>query len=101
MSFSMSSRPVFFLPYEFWSAWPGAEPACHGKGVVSMNTSTICFIVFVAFISMIALLRIYRMKLPRPQMASYRSQAMCPACGAITARSEIHCQRCGKPRRAA
>jgi len=85
----------------FWSAWPGAGPAQHWKGVVSMNTSTICFIVFVAFISMVALLRIYRMKLPRLQMASYRSQTMCPACGSITARSEIHCQHCGKPRRVA
>jgi len=52
-----------------------------------MNTSTICFIAFITLISTIALLRIYRMRPPQMRVASYRSQTMCPACGAITARS--------------
>jgi hypothetical protein len=76
------------------------DPITVEKGVF-MNTSTICFIVFVALISMVALFRIYRMRTPRMLVASYRSQTMCPACGAITARSEIHCLHCGKPLHAA
>jgi len=66
-----------------------------------MNISTICFIVFIALISTIALLRIYRMRTPQMQVARYRSQTMCLACGSITAQSEANCLQCGKPLRSA
>jgi hypothetical protein len=62
-----------------------------------MDTSTICLSVFVAFISMVAMLRIYRMRTIQVQVASYRSQIMCPACHLITARCKEKCLHCGKP----
>jgi len=64
-----------------------------------MDSSTIYLSVFVGLISMVAMYRLYRMRTVRAQVASYRSQMMCPTCHAITARAEANCQRCGKPLR--
>ncbi len=69
--------------------------------VVCMDPSTVCLSVFVAVISTVAMFRIYKMRTVSVKVASYRSQTMCPACHAITARSEENCLRCGKPLRAA
>jgi uncharacterized paraquat-inducible protein A len=66
-----------------------------------MDPSTVCLSVFVAVISTAAMFRIYKMRTIGVKVASYRSQTMCPACHAITARSEANCLRCGKPLRAA
>jgi len=66
-----------------------------------MDPSTVCLSVFVALISMVAMFRIFKLKTFRLKVASYRSQTMCPACHAITARAEPNCLRCGKPLRAA
>jgi hypothetical protein len=65
-----------------------------------MDPSTVCLSVFVALISTVAMFRIYKMNSFRVKLASYRSQTMCPACHAITARAEANCLRCGKPLRA-
>jgi hypothetical protein len=62
-----------------------------------MNAVNICFGVFVVLISMVALIRLYRLYVAEPHVAGYRSQTMCPFCGAITARSKAHCLHCGKP----
>ena len=66
-----------------------------------MDSSTIWISVFVGLISMVAMYRIYRMRTVRAQVASYRSQTMCPSCGSITARYKANCLHCGKPLRAA
>jgi predicted amidophosphoribosyltransferase len=65
-----------------------------------MDPSTVCLSVFVALISMVAMFRIYKMNSFRIRVVGYRSQTMCHACHAITARAEANCQRCGKPLRA-
>jgi len=65
-----------------------------------MDMSTVCLSIFVGLISMVAMCRIYKMNPFRIKAVSYRSQTMCHACHAITARAEANCQRCGKPLRA-
>jgi len=64
-----------------------------------MDLSTVCLSLFVALISTVAMFRIYKMNSFRIKAVSYRSQTMCPACHAITARAEASCQHCGKPLR--
>jgi len=71
------------------------------NGRVFMDLSTIWIGAFVALISMVAMYRIYRMRTVRMQVASYRSQTMCPSCGSITARYKVSCLHCGKPLRSA
>jgi uncharacterized paraquat-inducible protein A len=65
-----------------------------------MDQSTVYLGVFVALISSVALFRIYKMRTVGVKVANSRSQTMCPACHAITARAEENCMRCGKPLRA-
>jgi len=66
-----------------------------------MDSSTIFLSVFVALVSMVAIYRIYSLHNTRMQVASYRSQIMCPSCGFITARYKATCLHCGKPMHAA
>ena len=72
-----------------------------GKASSFMDTSTVCLSVFVGLISMVAMFRIYKMNSFRVKVVGYRSQTMCHACHAITARAEANCQHCGKPLRKA
>jgi hypothetical protein len=44
----------------------------------------------------IALLVAYRMRPPKPEVAGYGTQRMCPACGLITPRSKSACLECGR-----
>lgn len=68
-----------------------------------MSAINIAFAVFVIGISLVAILRLYRIRRTRMNSAMevelYGSQTMCPACGAITARSKTNCLHCGKPMR--
>ena len=58
-----------------------------------MNATTIFFGLLIALF-MIRLL--YRMRKPKPQIAGYGTQRMCPSCGLITSRLEARCLECGK-----
>lgn len=39
---------------------------------------------------------LYSMRKPKPQIARYGTQTMCPFCGLITSRLKASCMECGK-----
>jgi hypothetical protein len=47
-------------------------------------------------IALFAILLLYRKRKPKPQIAVYGSQRMCPSCGLITSRLKACCLECGK-----
>jgi hypothetical protein len=47
-------------------------------------------------IALFAILLLYPRRKPKPEIAAYGSQRMCPACGLITSRLEACCLECGK-----
>ena len=47
-------------------------------------------------IALFAILPLYRKRKPKPQIAVYGSQRMCPSCGLITSRLKACCLECGK-----
>ena len=98
---SSCTQPVLFCIRVPPMKCAGDEARPQSRRRLSMNAINICFIVFVAVTSMVALLRLHRIRTAGTQIPGYGSQTMCPACGAITARSEAHCLHCGKPLRTA
>jgi hypothetical protein len=58
-----------------------------------MNATTIFFGLLIALFTIQLL---YRMRKPKPQIAAYGTQRMCPSCGLITSRLEARCLECGK-----
>ena len=58
-----------------------------------MNAASISFSLLIVFFM---ILLVHRMRRPRPQVAGYGSQRMCPSCGLITSRLKARCLECGK-----
>ena len=47
-------------------------------------------------IALFAILLFYRRRKPKPPIAAFGSQRMCPACGLITSRLKPYCLECGR-----
>ena len=69
----------------------------HLKRSTLMNATSISFGLLVA---LFAILLLYKIRKPRPQVAGYGSQRMCPSCGLITSRFKACCLECGMSLRA-
>jgi hypothetical protein len=47
-------------------------------------------------IALFAILLLYPRRKPKPEIAAYGSQRMCPSCGLITSRLKACCLECGQ-----
>ena len=47
-------------------------------------------------IAVFAILLLYKIREPKPQVAGFGSQRMCPFCGLVTSRLKACCLECGK-----
>jgi len=57
-----------------------------------MNSTSISFGLLVA---LLAIPFLHKIRKPKPRVAEYGSQRMCPSCGLITSRSKEFCLECG------
>lgn len=58
-----------------------------------MNAISVSFGLLVA---LFVILPLYKTLKPKPQVARYGSQRMCPSCGLITSRLKACCLECGQ-----
>ena len=58
-----------------------------------MNAISVSFGLLVA---LFVILLLYKTLKPKPQVARYGSQRMCPSCGLITSRLKACCLECGQ-----
>jgi hypothetical protein len=58
-----------------------------------LNSTSISFGLLVALLAIPLLRKIHK---PKPPIAEYGSQRMCPSCGLITSRSKAYCLECGQ-----
>ena len=58
-----------------------------------MNAISVSFGLLVA---LFVILLLYKILMPKPQVARYGSQRMCPSCGLITSRLKACCLECGQ-----
>jgi hypothetical protein len=58
-----------------------------------MTSTSICFGLLVA---LLAIPFLHKIRNPKPRVAEYGSQRMCPSCGLITSRLKAYCLECGQ-----
>jgi hypothetical protein len=58
---------------------------------MSATSISVCVLIM-----LFGILLLYRMRSLKPQIATFRSQRVCPSCGLITSRLKAYCMECGK-----
>ena len=68
------------------------RPPRFGRSTL-LNSTSISFGLLAALLAIPFLRKIHK---PKPPIAEYGSQRMCPSCGLITSRSKAYCLECGQ-----